>query len=278
MQPMRQPLHLPNSHPFRSISLATQQRILDALIQEVPENAEIVDVSVGIFWTFVQTQYGSAISASAHRWCEDPPGAIIPFAGNLIGMRVRDVYPLYNSESLTARSLANAAVSAAFDSHHMTGRCIPGRGQEIIASICGQNTPKLRIALVGHFHFADELKAFGHHLDIFELEGRCEPGDLPNTRMPEFLPLADVVVMTSSTIITHATEAILKLARPDAKKLIIGPTVPIHPILWDYGLDVICGSIITDPKQVAIAARQGGNHKQFSGCTKINYIRPGLEN
>lgn len=257
--------------------MVPEQRILDALVQKVPEDAEIVDVSVGIFWTFVQTQYGSAISASAHRWCEDPPGAIIPYAGELVGMRVRDVYPLYDSASLTARSLANAAVSASFGNHEMTGRCIPGRGQDIIASICSNAAGTLRIALVGHFHFADELRALGHHLDVFELEGRCEPGDIPNTRFPDFLPLANVVIMTSSTMITHATEDILRQSRADAKKLIVGPTVPIHPVLWDYGLDVVSGSIVTDPAQVAVAARQGGNHKQFTGCAKVNYINPSTD-
>ena len=254
--------------------MVPKPRILDALIRHVPEDAAIVEVSVGIFWTFVQTQYGSAISASAHRWCEDPPGAIIPFAGDLIGMRVRDVFSLYDSDSLTARSLANAAVSASFNSLGMTGRCVPGRGQDIIASICNHAAKPLRIALIGHFHFADELRALGHHLDVFEMEGRCEPGDISNTRIPEFIPLADVVIMTSSTIITHTTESILQQASPDAQKLIIGPTVPLHPILWDYGLDAICGSIVTDPTEVAIAARQGGNHKQFTGCQKVNYLRP----
>ena len=240
---------IPKIRHNRSIRLVSDQRILDALVEKVPEDAEIIDVSVGIFWTFVQTQYGSAISASAHRWCEDPPGAIIPYAGELVGMRVRDIYPLYDSASLTARSLANAAVSASFNSRDMTGRCIPGRGQDIIASICSNAAGTLRIALIGHFHFADELRALGHHLDVFELEGRCEPGDIPNTRFPEFLPLADVVIMTSSTIITHATEEILRQSRPD----------------------------VTDPVQVAVAARQGGNHKQFTGCAKINYINPNTD-
>ena len=84
--------------------------IIDRLREMVPDDEQICDVVVGIFWTYVRTQYGVAVSATAHRWVEDPPGAIIPWAGELIGKRVRDVADLYASESLTARSLANAAI------------------------------------------------------------------------------------------------------------------------------------------------------------------------
>ena len=246
-------------------------RIFDALSERVSKDARIQSVSVGIFWTFVQTQYGCAISATAHRWRDDPPGALIPFAGSLQGMPVSALFSLYDSPSLTARSLANAAVSASFPASQMTGQKYPGKAQTLLESLC-KATPR-HIALIGHFHFADELRAFGHKLDIFELDGRCKPGDIPSSQIPDYLPDADIVVMTSSTILTHATEQILDACRPGAFKMIVGPTVPLHPILWDYGFDAIGGSIITDPDQVCRTAREGGNHKQMTGCEKLNYLR-----
>ena len=250
-----------------------EMRIFDALCGYVPEDAIIQDVSVGIFWTFVQTQYGSALSASAHRWCPDPPGAIIPYAGSLIGMPVHSIAELYLSESLTARALANAAVSASFPACQMTGTVFPGKAQTLLESLCAEKTR--HIALIGHFHFADELRALGHHLDIYELDGRCEDGDIPSSLIPQYLPNADIVVMTSSTMLTHATEQILDACSPDAFKMIVGPTIPLHPLLWDYGFDAVCGSIITDNAQVSATARQGGNHKQLTGSEKLNFIRPG---
>ena len=248
------------------------KRILDSLSERVPEDAQIQDVSVGIFWTYVRTQYGSTISCTAHRWCEDPPGALIPMAGNLVGMRVREVAGLYDSPSLTARSLANAAVGASFGSSEMTGVRLDGRGQDVVTELCRRAPQKLRIALIGHFHFADEMRALGHELDVFELEGRCGPDDVPSAQIPQRLPMADIVVMTSSTLITHSTELVLGCCRPDARKFIVGPTVPLHPILWDYGFDAICASIVTDDAQVAVATRQGANHKQLTGCEKVNFV------
>ena len=248
--------------------------IFDTLCTLVPKDAVIEDIAVGIFWTFVRTQYGCAISASAHRWYPDPPGAIIPGAGTLCGTPVLDLAPLYQSESLTARSLANAAVSASFDATQMTGSVFPGKAQTLLESLCAGQTR--HIALIGHFHFADELRAMGHKLDIYELDGRCEPGDIPSSRIPQYLPDADIVIMTSSTLITHATEQILSACSQNAFKMIVGPTVPIHPVLWDFGFDAICGSVITDPNQVSATAREGGNHKQMTGAQKLNFIRPGM--
>lgn len=251
-------------------------RIFDRLAQTLPSDAVIQDAVVGIFWTFVQTQYGEAVSATAHRWIEDPPGAIIPCAGNLVGMRVADLLPLYDSPSLTARSLANAAVSASFSVQNMTGHIFPGKGQDLLEKICAASDRNMHIALIGHFHFADELAKLGHSLDIYELDSRCFDGEIPASQIPQKLPTADIVVMTSSTLLTHATEDILSATRRDAFKMIVGPTVPLHPILWDYGFDAICASVIDDPTQVRNAAAQGGNHKQMTGAKKLNFTRQAL--
>ena len=247
-------------------------RIFDVLAGLVPADSEIQDVSVGIFWTYVKTQYGSAISATAHRWCPDPPGVLIPEAGHLRGMRADRLFPLYDSESLTARSLANAVVSASFSTTEMTGTRYPGKGQELLESLC--HGGMRHIALIGHFHFADALRDLGHQLDIYELDGRCEEGDLPSSCIPERLRYADIVVMTSSTLVTHSTEHILSHCRPDAYRMIVGPTVPLHPALWDFGFDAVCGNVITDDEGVSMGVREGGTHKQLTGCEKYIFLRP----
>lgn len=251
-------------------------RIFDVIASHVPHDARIEDVCIGIFWTFVRTQYGAAISATAHRWLEDPPGVLIPNAGSLVGSYVKEMIELYDAPSLTARALANAAVSASFSVDSMTGQRHEDKAQHLLESICASSSERKRIALIGHFHFADALRELGHQLDIYELENRCGPEDMPSTLIPERLPCADIVVMTSSTLITHATEEILSCCRPDAFKMIVGPTVPLHPALWDFGFDAICGNAVTDAAQVSRAAREGGNHRQLTGCQKINFIKPSM--
>jgi len=246
--------------------------IYDAILAQIPRDATIEDVSVGIFWTFVKTQYGAGMCASAHRWIEDPPGAIIERAGSLVGTPVHELAPLYTSASLTARALAIASASAACG--QMTGTCQPMRAQDLLAQKCAEASRKQHIALIGHFHFADELRALGHKLDVFELENRCEPGDIPVTRARQLLCDADILVMTSSTLITHATEELISYARPDTFNMIVGPSVPLSPVLWDFGLDAVCGSVVNDAEHTARAVREGANHRQLIGCEKVCYLKP----
>lgn len=245
--------------------------LFDAILSRVPADAAIEDVSVGIFWTFVRTQYGSGLCATAHRWIEDPPGALIAGAGTLVGMKVHELAACYRSSSLTARALSLAALSASCGP--MACRCEKMRAQDLVAARCAAADHPLRIALIGHFHFADSLRQSGHTLDIFELDHRCEPGDIPVSRAPALLRRADILLMTASTLITHATEELLSYVRPETYKMIVGPSVPLSPVLWDYGLDAVCGSVITDAEQVSLAVRQGATHKQLQGCEKVCFMR-----
>ncbi|MCL2325238.1 MAG: DUF364 domain-containing protein [Proteobacteria bacterium] len=247
-------------------------RIFDVLVDAVPADARIVDVSVGIFWTFVQTQYGCALSATAHRWVEEPFGVVIPWAGELVGKRVLDLVELYDGVSLTGRALANAAVSAAFGTLE-GGRFSNGSTQELLLSLCRESARPLHVALVGHFHFAEVLRPAVHRLDVYELDHRCQPGDIPATCMAQRLAEADIVVMTSSTLLTHAAEAVLSYCRKDAVKMMVGPGAPLHRTLWDFGFDVIGGSIVRDVAGVRLAVGQGGAHKQLPGVEKVNYWR-----
>ena len=245
--------------------------IFDDILAQVPADARLEAVSIGIFWTCVRTQYGAGMCASAHRWIEDPPGALIEAAGSLVGMSVREIAPLYRSASLTARALALASISASCGA--MTGKCEKMRAQDLVAKRCEAADHPLRIALIGHFHFAESLRQAGHHLDIFELENRCEPGDIPVSKAPELLRHADILLMTSSTLVTHATEELLSYVRPETYKMIVGPSVPLSDVLWSYGLDAVCGSVITDPESVSLAIRQGATHKQLKGCEKVCFMR-----
>ncbi len=244
-------------------------RIFESVLSSVPRDAVICDVSVGIFWTCVQTQYGCGLCATAHRWCDDPPGAILPMAGSLIGQRVHDLASLYQAPSLTARALAVASLNAACPSFHSPG--LASRAQDLIAQRAQASNAS--IALIGHFHFGEDFKALGLQVETYELDHRCEPGDIPVSLAPERLKTADIVVMTSSTLVTHATEDLIAWARPDAYKVIVGPSVPLSPCLWDAGIDAVCGSRIRDARQVLLAVRQGANHKQLVGAEKVCFLK-----
>jgi hypothetical protein len=46
---------------------------------------------------------------------------------------------------------------------------------------------------------------------------------------------------------------------------LIGPTSPLSPILFEYGIDAICGSEVIDEDKLIQSISQGATFKEVSG-------------
>jgi uncharacterized protein (DUF4213/DUF364 family) len=118
-----------------------------------------------------------------------------------------------------------------------------------------------RVALVGHFPFVPRLRARVGELSVLE---QCpRPGDLPASAAPAILAEADVVALTSMTVHNHTLPDLLRLCSPDALVILLGPSTPLSPLLFTHGIDILCGSIVTDVSAVWHTVAQGGNFRQI---------------
>jgi uncharacterized protein (DUF4213/DUF364 family) len=95
----------------------------------------------------------------------------------------------------------------------------------------------------------------------------------------EVLPQADVVAITSMALINRTLEPMLELCPPEALVVVLGPSTPMSPVLFEYGIDIIAGSQIIDIEGVLSAVCQGGNFGQVhsAGVKLIAQKREGLE-
>jgi uncharacterized protein (DUF4213/DUF364 family) len=105
-----------------------------------------------------------------------------------------------------------------------------------------------RLAVVGRFPNLPRIRASAAESWVLEL--RPEGDDLPAEAAPEVLPRADVVGITGSALANGTLEGLLALCRPEATVVLIGPTTPLSPVLFDYGVDVLCGTLVDDPLRV----------------------------
>ena len=56
----------------------------------------------------------------------------------------------------------------------------------------------------------------------------------------------------------------------------MGPSTLLRPVLFDYGIDLLCGSIVSDIEPVVRTVQQGGNFRQVhrAGVRLVTTARP----
>jgi uncharacterized protein (DUF4213/DUF364 family) len=130
-----------------------------------------------------------------------------------------------------------------------------------------------KIAIIGHFPFVERLRSAAQELWVFELPGRGRPGDITGKEIEILLPQAEIVAISSTTLINHSLENILTLTAPEATKMLLGPSTPLSPSLFDHGFDILSGSIVVDPHKALESISQGGNFRQVRGVRKVTMRR-----
>jgi len=118
-----------------------------------------------------------------------------------------------------------------------------------------------RVALVGHFPFVDVLRSKIPQLDVIDYNPL--EGDLPAEAAPQVLPHADFVAITGLTLLNGTFETMIAMCSPDARRMLLGPTTPLTPLMYEYGIDYLAGTVVTDIDVVMRVVAQGGNFRQM---------------
>jgi len=123
-----------------------------------------------------------------------------------------------------------------------------------------------KIAMIGHFPRIDELRQKADELWV--MEKNPLEGDLPDTASEYLVPKADILVITSSTIINKSVERLLELS--NGYTILLGPSTPMSPVLFDYGVDLLAGVKVKDEKLMMEMIAQGcGMVRQFEDAIEF---------
>jgi len=157
-------------------------------------------------------------------------------------------------------SVGLAAINALLDPP--PGALRPGNALEVIL----RHGAGRRVVVVGHFPFVDRLGEQVAELAVLELRPRGD--DLPAERAVEVVPRADVVAITATTLINHTLAGLLALA---AGKIVIvlGPTTPVSPVLFDYGVTHVCGSLVERPEEALRGVSEGRGFRHTEGLRPV---------
>jgi uncharacterized protein len=232
--------------------------IFEKIIPLLPDG-RVISVDIGLYWTAVmverngQKKCGLASTLSNSEF----EHARLPAVEEAGQIELRSVHELANwvySKSYTEVGVGLATINAMLplidDSEDLTA-------EDYIARH-GANS---QVTLIGHFPFVDRLKVQVKKLWVLELNPK--EGDLPASAAPEIIPQADILAITSTTLINHTFDGIFNLRKPGAKVMLLGPSTPLSPELFAYGVDVLSGSIVEDPESVLPLVRQGASFRQI---------------
>jgi hypothetical protein len=53
----------------------------------------------------------------------------------------------------------------------------------------------------------------------------------------------------------------------------LGPTTPLSPVLFDYGVDLVAGTRVVDPEVALTTAGQGAIFRQMQGVRLVTMAR-----
>jgi uncharacterized protein (DUF4213/DUF364 family) len=230
--------------------------------------AKILSIQVGYSRTAVLAETARGLSCGlaatlANAEFEHRCHPSVRNAGHLLEMTNQELVNLAESDSYTEVSIGLAVINALIPVD-------PSSYVELNAEeYLRHNAEHKNVALVGHFPFVERLKPDVKNLWVLELDPR--PGDLPADAAPEYIPQADVVAITATTLVNHTFEGLLALCKPTSKVMLLGPSTPLSPVLFKHGVDLLCGTIVTDPQAVMLGIGQGGSSHQLhhAGATRL---------
>jgi len=239
-------------------------KILADVIATLKKDAPVREVRVSPFWTAVLSRgcgLASTLGPSDHAH-----GAVfVGEAGSLAGRSALELTGLAHSDSTLEAGIGVAAINSLLDVDE--ARCVELNAGELLV----ERGRGKKVALVGHFPFVPALREAAGRLWVIELHP--QPGDVGAEEAEAILPQVDIAAITGSAFINHTLERLLSLCRPETLVVVLGPSTPVSPVLFDYGVDVISGTRVVDPDLALRCLGEGATFRQIKGVRLLTMER-----
>ena len=240
-------------------------RILNDLISGLDTEASVRDVRQGVFHTGVITRncgLASTLPRDALRQEERP---LVKEPGILVRKSALELAQMAYSESILEAAIGMATINSLL--HVDVESCVERNARDLIA----EKGKGKSIAIVGHFPFIPKLREIARALWVIEKNPRED--DFTEEEAENLIPQADVVGITGTAFTNHTLENLLKLCRSHAYVVVLGDTTPLSPLLFDYGVDAVCGTKVVDPELALRCVSEGANFRQIRGVRRLTMAR-----
>jgi uncharacterized protein len=238
-------------------------QLITDLLNSLDFDYPIKEIIVGAHWTTVRSHYwgiaSTVLSNKVHG------AGLVRKAGALNKMSAKELASYAQSENPLEASIGLACINSLIQ--------IPNEKIKLsnAFNIIAEKGAGKNLAIFGHFPKMEPLKEISKSMSVFELN----PGkdELALDKIPETLPGADIIAITSNSIINHTLDLILPYIKPGAFILMVGPSTPLSAVLFDYGISLLAGIRVVDAELMVKFISQGATFRQMQGVEQITILK-----
>jgi uncharacterized protein (DUF4213/DUF364 family) len=273
------------TEPILAETIAGIRDVLGAELDRITVERAVI----GLFFTGVKLNTGIAgacatpLRAIPEAVCCPSSAMAMPFPGKLRDRPANDLLKEVAASSGIRRAVGVATMNALAD---MCWERRPLPEVQLRVGVDAYDAADIRpgehVVVVGAFvPFLKALKRTQQDFTVLEMDAATlKPDELPYFRpaneAPLVLPSADVVLITGTTLLNDTLENLLALCRPDARVVMVGPTVGLLPDAFlRRGVGVLGGVRITAPDAFLDVLAEGGSGYHFFGrsAEKVVLVR-----
>jgi uncharacterized protein (DUF4213/DUF364 family) len=248
------------------------------LADEIPQMT-VQRAVFGLFFSGVKLSNGSGglcftpIKEIPEAVCCPSSAKAMPLSGKLSGRSVEDYLADLDNPNILRKTLAIATLNALSDTiwarrsfpeyeyisgaDAFDGLAIPKPGKTVVV---GALVPMLKKLIQADADFT-VLEMDSRTLKGKELEHYAHSDEAPN-----FVPGADLLVITGTTLLNDTLPGLLDMAKPGAEIVVTGPTASMLPqAFFKRGVTSLGGIAVTKPDELLDLIAEGGSGYHFFG-------------
>jgi uncharacterized protein (DUF4213/DUF364 family) len=231
-------------------------KIIDDILSTLNYETPVMDMRQGPFQTAVITRK-CGLASTPHDPGPHHDRTPVKDAGLLLEKDAVALAYMANSLSLMESAIGMATINSLIEVDEQ--RCVELNAGDLLVKK-GQGK---KVVIVGHFPFVPRLRKIAKALWV--IEKNPQEGDNTEAEAENLIPQAQVVGITGTAFTNHTIEHLLGLCSPKAYVVILGGTAPLSPVLFDYGISAVSGTLVIDPESVLICVSQGATFRQIKG-------------
>lgn len=234
------------------------------LSNSVTSNITVDKVIIAHNWTMVRAGELCGVARSPDRGTEGAR-SIRPAEG-FGGKSLRELAGYLCSSDSLMRSVGLAAINAWWNRKEQLTEA--AMHESSTGGLSAIEAPGDGVVIIGGFRGAQKRLPMSR---IVEREPK--PGDISVEDAPKAYKTAKHLAITAQTLMNGSLQSILDLSTMVPQRSLIGPSAPLCPLLFDFGITEISGAVIIDANATETFILESGSMIMLEHIAQSRYLK-----